>query len=88
MKYFVFILLLTASVWCYKQYHSKDVEIRRLNNKIARLEYEIEQEPERHQQLWLDSCARAVTLTCFNADCAVTPIEVIQAKLCRLPEGI
>jgi len=88
MKHFMFILLLAVSLWCYKQYRNKDLEIRRLNHKIAYLEEQLEQCPSERQQAWVDSCYRAVNMTCFYSDCAVTPIEIIQEKLCRLPEGL
>lgn len=44
--------------------------------------------PEEKRQAWVDSCMRSVEMSCYYADCAITPIEVMQEKICRVPDDL
>lgn len=57
-------------------------EIRLLKNEVRALK-------EERPDLWTNSCRNAVYSNCIRyADCAVTPIEIIQEKLCQAPEEL
>lgn len=59
----------------------KKFQISRLNTKIERLEKDAaENEPE----VWMESCKRAVNLSCYLADCATVSIEEMQERICDL----
>lgn len=58
-------------------------------HKIRTLNYEKTKLYFDKPNLWKDSCLRAVEESCYHADCAITPIEVIQEKVCgRIPDEL
>lgn len=58
----------------------KDREIRRLNNKITKMENDAPYEAQ-------EVCRQAVYTACIRyADCAVVPIEAMQHRICPDPE--
>lgn len=60
----------------------KTNEARLLRNEIRALKSE-------RPDIWKESCYRAVNQSCYYGDCAVTPIEIMQEKICdRVPEDL
>lgn len=82
MRYFTMVLATLVSLYIFKSCSSKNREIRLLKTQVEDLKLE-------RPDIWIESCKSAVYRSCFYADCAVTPIEIMQEKLCnQAPEGL
>lgn len=79
MKHFGLVLATLAALFVAKSFREKNREIRQLRSQIRELN-------EEQPQIYVDSCKRAVMMSCFYADCAVTPIEIMQEKICKIRE--
>lgn len=88
MKLLPIIVLAAIAIYAGVQSRNKDLEITKLKKENAEFRQALGYAEELRQQTWIDSCNRAVNMTCMYAECAVTPIERIQEKLCRLSEEL
>jgi hypothetical protein len=79
------IILFLVTILCLfvvKSCSDKNREIRKLKNEVQELKYE-------RKGIWIESCRSSVYRSCFYADCAVTPIEIMQDKICKeAPEDL
>lgn len=82
MKTWQLVLATFTILYVAKSHLENRREIRRLGREVQELKSD-------RPDLWRDSCYRAVNQSCFYADCAVTPIEIMQEKICdKLPEDL
>ncbi len=81
MKYLLVFLFAVAFFLTAKSCVQKNIELNRLNREIIQLQ-------EDRPIIWIRSCTLAVNQSCYYGDCAVTPIEIMQEKICRLPEEL
>lgn len=56
--------------------------------EISNLERQVKELKEERPDIWIESCRYAVEGTCFYGECASDPIEIIQEKLCKVPEDL
>lgn len=79
MDKFLLVIIAVLSMFFVHSCSTKNREIRDLNSEVIELKAD-------RPYIWVESCKTAVYRTCFYADCDVTPIEIIQEKVCKIQE--